>query len=108
MVKEMVEITDVVIKNVRKRPGREGVDVWAEVQVCSAGDRIYSYHLKGKSLLNLVVTPHYPGVAGVFVTKYMVDQGYPDNYASVWVWTDTTTFEALLDSVWLNVHALLV
>ena len=107
----MVEITEVVIKDVKKRPGREGVDVWAEVKVCSAGDRIYSYHLRGKSLLNIVLLPHYPPVAalgGVFVTKYMMNQGQPDNYASVWVWKTTSEHEDTLASVWLNVHALLV
>ena len=107
----MVEITDVVIKSVVKRPGREGVDVWAEVQVRSTGDRIYSYHLRGKSLLCIELTPHYPPVAalgGVFVTKYMMNQGQPDNYCSVWVWKTTTEHEDTLDSVWLNVHALLV
>jgi len=107
----MVEITEVIIDYKRKHPGREGVDVWAHVKIASAGDRIYSYHLGGKSLLNIIVTPDYaPNVTtgGVFVTKYMMNKGRPDIYASVWEWIDATTVESAIASVWINVHALLV
>jgi len=102
----MVEITEVQIDYVKKVPGKEVAEGWARVKVASAGDRIYSYHLGLKTLLNLVITPEYPGTAGVFVTKYLMNKGRPNNYASVWVWTATDTKESSIGSVWLNVHFL--
>ncbi len=90
----------------RKIPGKELIETWARVRVKSSGDRVYSYHLGMKTILDLVATPEYPGTAGVFVTKYLESPGQYDNYASFWVWTDTATHESTEGSVWLNIHAI--
>jgi len=90
----------------RKAPGKELIETWARVKVKSSGDRVYSWDLGMKTILDLVATPEYPGTAGVFVTKYLVNPGQYDNYASFWVWTDTATLESTEGSVWLNIHAI--
>ena len=90
----------------RKVPGKELVETWARVRIASAGDRVYSYHLGMKTILDLVATPEYPGTAGVFITKYLMNAGQYDNYASLWAWTATDAHESAIGSVWLNVHAI--
>lgn len=99
-------MVQVEIKWAHKIPGKEAAEVWARVRFESAGDRVYSYDLNLKTILDLVALPEYPGTAGVFVTKYLMNQGQPDNYASLWSWTDTTTHESSIGSTWVNVHAL--
>ena len=90
----------------RKIPGKEVAEVWARVRIKSSGDRVYSYHLGLKTILDVVATPEYPGTAGVFVTKYLANPGQYDNYASFWAWVATDTHESAEGSVWLNLLAL--
>ncbi len=90
----------------KKIPGKEAAEVWARVKVKSSGDRVYSYHLGLKTILDIVATPQYPGTAGVFPTIYLMNPGQYDNYASIWIWTATDTFESAEGSVWLNMHIL--
>lgn len=96
----------VEIKWAHKIPGKEIAEVWGRVCITSAGERVYSYDIGLKTILDFVAMPEYPGTAGVFLTKYLMNQGQPDNYASVWAWTDTSTAESTIGSVWCNFHAL--
>jgi len=99
-------MVQVEIKWARKIPGTEAAEVWARVRFNSAGDRLYSRDLGLKTILDLVVTPEYPGTAGVFVTKYLENPGELDNYASLWSWTATDTAESAIGSTWVDIHAL--
>jgi len=91
----------------KKETGREVGLVFAKARVKSDGDRIYSYDLGLKTILDLVATPEYnPSVGGVFITKQVMNPGQYDNYASVWAWVDSSTPESTVGSVWINLIAL--
>ena len=85
----------------RKWPGREVTEVWGEISV-SSGDIIHSYDIGLKSIINILFTPE--SNTGVIVTKYIMNKGQNDNYASVWIWDDRSTPHT--GSLWLNFYAI--
>ena len=82
--------------------GTEATMVWAEVTMASA-ELLYARYLELSTLENIVITAQ-KVPPGVFVNKYIVDKGYKDNYASVWIYTATDA--QLSGSIDLNVFAL--
>lgn len=98
----------------RPIPGNEAVITIGEV-LMSSQERIYSYDLDLKTLKNIVFTPKsgkytidpYSGQrdsAAMSVTKYIYNEGEPDNWATVHIWDHDGAEHT--GSVWLNFWAL--
>lgn len=95
------------------QPQTEAVLVWGEMKVRSQGIvRARDLDLKTiKVLLLTPVTGKWPLRSDpadtdipVGVSKYIYNQGEPDNWASVYLWDNCTTEHT--GSVWLDFHAL--
>jgi len=99
-------MVEVDIKWSHKIPGKEVAEVWARVKFDATGDRVYSYDLELKTILDLVAMPHHPGDEAVTVQKYLMNQGQPDNYASLWGYSDVGADTKYTGSMWANIHAL--
>ena len=88
----------------KPQPGTEATMVSAEITAAS-GDRIYAWALELSTIENIVITPQ-KVPPGVFVTKYIVNKGTKDNYASVWIYTATDAELSRSTSIDLDVFAL--
>lgn len=83
-----------ILKELKVDPGTETVEVWGQVEVNDGAGYLYARNLRLKSIQDLLLTVN-PGASGyattpdLFASKYLINKGRKDNYASVYIWDAT-------------------
>ena len=106
--------TIIHIHNVERTVHGNGVKIvsWGEMKI-SAGRYVYSYELMLRTLQVLLLTPELDvnNGLGYMAQKYIYHKGELDNYASIDIYDDASTFQAagtgpVDGSIWLDFIAL--